>query len=75
MIIRTRKLPATQNDGERMRATADNGASLTIAFPYDATDPNLTVANMLAMAFGDHALPSTPGNHHTYFTTHANTGS
>lgn len=52
MIIKTRKLPATNNDGERMRATmVGNGATLTIPFPYEAEDPGFTVAAMLARAY------------------------
>lgn len=53
MIIKTRKLPATQTEGERMRATADNGATLTIPFPYGLANlisPYRYVANRLAMA-------------------------
>lgn len=53
MLIKTRKLPATNNDGERMRATADNGATLTIPYPYRATtSPNTRVAQALALALG-----------------------
>lgn len=52
MIIKTRKLPATQTDGERMRATAENGATLTIAYPYGALDPGEVVALALARAIG-----------------------
>jgi hypothetical protein len=48
MIIRTRKLPATTRDGERMRATAEKGASLTIPFPYGDVDPSQRVAYALA---------------------------
>lgn len=52
MIIKTRKLPATSTDGERMRATADSGATLTIPFPYGAVDPGEAVATSLARAIG-----------------------
>lgn len=51
MIIKTRKLPATSTEGERMRATADNGAVLTVPFPYYAADPNESVAEALARAY------------------------
>ena len=52
MIIKTRKLPATQTEGERVRANADNGAQLTIPFPYDSADAHRQVAWMLAKAYG-----------------------
>lgn len=52
MIIKTRKLPATQNDSERMRATSSKGHILTVPFPYSATDPDESVANALALALG-----------------------
>jgi hypothetical protein len=50
MIIKTRKLPATQTDGERMRATADTGASLTLPMEYSWNDPSERVAKALARA-------------------------
>jgi hypothetical protein len=50
MIIKTRKLPATSHDGERMRATADTGASLTLPFDYSWNDPHEVVANSLVCA-------------------------
>jgi hypothetical protein len=51
MIIKTRKLPATQHDGERMRATVEGwSATLTIAFPYSSNDPDETVALALMRA-------------------------
>jgi hypothetical protein len=50
MIIKTRKLPATQNDGERMRATASTGAQLTLPFDYSWNDPAEVVANSLVCA-------------------------
>jgi hypothetical protein len=50
MIIKTRKLPATQTDGERMRATADTGATLTLPFNYGWNDPDEVVANSLVCA-------------------------
>ena len=55
MMIKTRKLPATSTDGERMRATADNGATLTIPYPYtleNLISPNRYVAVCLARAMG-----------------------
>lgn len=52
MIIKTRKLPATSHDGERMRATAANGATLTVPFPYGETEPYAWVAGLLARAYG-----------------------
>lgn len=65
MLIKTRKLPATQSEGERMRATADNGATLTIPFPYGAADPHQLVADALVMAYGDtHRAEHATG--HTY---------
>lgn len=50
MIIKTRKLPPTQNDSARMRATSDTGASLTIPYPHGADDPGEHVALALARA-------------------------
>lgn len=50
MIIKTRKLPATTTAGERMRATADNGASLTLPFGYEWESPDEFVAMALAKA-------------------------
>ncbi len=57
MLIKTRKLPATSTDGERMRATAENGATLTVPFPYrdyssGLMSPNTRVAQALALALG-----------------------
>lgn len=50
MIIKTRKLPATSTEGERMRATTDTGYVLTIPYPYSVSDPDDYVARMLAGA-------------------------
>lgn len=53
MNIKTRKLPATTQEGERMRASATNvTATLTIAFPYASNDPHRQAAFMLAKAYG-----------------------
>ncbi len=55
MLIKTRKLPATSTDGERMRATAENGATITIPVRYSDSflySPNRTVAYALALALG-----------------------
>jgi hypothetical protein len=53
MIIKTRKLPATTTEGERMRATSDSGHVLTIPFGVQAhTTPQRDVAMMLAKACG-----------------------
>lgn len=55
MLIKTRKLPATSTQGERMRATAENGATLTIPFKYrtgNLMSPNTRVAQALALALG-----------------------
>lgn len=59
MIIKTRRLPATQQHGEQMRATVpDTGATLTVPFPYgvESTDPARYVASALVRALtdGDH---------------------
>lgn len=51
MIIKTRKLPPTQTEGARMRATADNGATLTLPYPQGAADPHQLVAEALVMAY------------------------
>ena len=50
MIIKTRKLAATSTEGERMRATADTGATLTLPMSYGALDPHANVAQALAVA-------------------------
>jgi hypothetical protein len=52
MIIKTRKLPATSTEGERMRATAANGATLTIPMDHRRVDPHLDVATRLNQAMG-----------------------
>lgn len=52
MIIKTRKLPATSTEGERMRATAANGATLTVPMDYRLSNPNLDVARKLNRAMG-----------------------
>lgn len=55
MLIKTRKLPATSTDGERMRATSENGHTLTIPYPYgleSLISPNRYVAVCLARAMG-----------------------
>lgn len=72
MIIKTRKLPATTNEGERMRATAvDATATLTIAFDYSAIDPGLDVARRLnsAMGWGDTVIQTVDGMNR-YTTVH-----
>lgn len=63
MIIKTRKLPATINEPERMRANAvDLTATLTIAFPYESNDPHQRVALMLARAYGNNHVTQVAGN-------------
>lgn len=52
MIIRTRKLPATNTEGERMRATSDSGVTITIPFPFASPNPAEVVARCLARAIG-----------------------
>jgi hypothetical protein len=52
MRIKVRKLPATSTENERIRATADNGAVLTVPFRYASDTPNADVAGMLARALG-----------------------
>lgn len=69
MIIKTRKLPATQTEGERMRATADNGASLTLPFPYGAADPHKLVADALVMAYNTECHAERVGNGHVFRAT------
>jgi len=64
MIIKTRKLAPTNTQGSRIRATATEcTASLTIAYPYEAVDPHLTVASMLnkAMEWGDTVIQTVDG--------------
>lgn len=68
MIIKTRKLPATQTDGERMRATAVDeygvaGATLTIPYDYTLVDAGLDVARRLnsAMGWGDTVIQTVDG--------------
>jgi hypothetical protein len=51
LVIKTRKLPATSTEGERMRATASNGATLTVPFPYGEREPHVWVAGLLARAY------------------------
>lgn len=69
MIIKTRKLPATSTAGDRMRATAENGASLTIPQDYRRVDPHLDVASRLnsAMGWGDAVIQTVDGRN-TYVT-------
>lgn len=69
MIIKARKLPATSTEGERMRATAENGASLTIPMDYRRVDPQLDVARRLnsAMGWGDDVIQTVDGRN-TYVT-------
>lgn len=55
MIIKARKLPPTQNDSARMRATAENGATLTIPYPHDVEDPYEHVVVALAKALHNNA--------------------
>lgn len=69
MLVKTRKLPPTQTEGARMRATCDAG-TLTIPYPQHAVDPGRVVALMLARAFGfddaEHITGS--GNYRLYHT-------
>ena len=69
MIIKTRKLPATSTEGERMRATAANGAVLTVPVDYRRVDPHLDVARRLnsAMGWGDDVIQTVDGRN-TYCT-------
>lgn len=69
MIIKTRKLAATQTEGERVRATAESGATLTIAMDYRRVDPHLDVARRLnaAMRWGDDVIQTVDGRS-TYVT-------
>ncbi|MFE6222993.1 hypothetical protein [Streptomyces sp. NPDC057854] len=71
MTIKTRKLPATSREGERMRATdADTGAVLTIPYPHDVADPYAHVAQLLANAMGLGEVTSTDAQSaKTTFTT------
>lgn len=50
ITITTRKLPATDTSGERIKATAGTGESLTIPFPYqlDAPEAHESAAKQLA---------------------------
>jgi len=50
VIIKTQKLRPTQTKHGRMRATAENGATLTI--PTPAHNPDHHVALTLARAYG-----------------------
>lgn len=55
MLIKTRKLPATSTAPDRYRATAENGATLTVPARYSdgfLYSPNRTVAYALALALG-----------------------
>lgn len=53
MIIKTRKLPPTQTEPARMRASAQHTtAVLTVSYPHGVTDPHQYVATLLAKAFG-----------------------
>ena len=69
MIIKTRKLPAGASIGVRMRATATNGASLTIPLDYRLVDPHLDVATRLnsTMGWGDDVIQDSDGST-TYVT-------
>lgn len=40
MNVRTRKLPATDTQGARIRAKSDAGKQVTISYPYAAHDPH-----------------------------------
>lgn len=67
MIIKTRKLAATSTEGERIRATAENGATLTLPFPYalaGLVSPYRFVAIRLAKAMGldDYSVEHVTGN-------------
>ena len=64
MMIKARKLPATQTEGERMRATADSGATLTIPFSRKSDDPYRQVAWMLARALGQTDVERTKGQNY-----------
>lgn len=63
MIIKTRRLPATSTAGERMRATAENGATLTYPIDYREVDPDLKAARRLnmAMRWGDDVIQTVDG--------------
>ncbi len=52
LLIKTRKLPATQTHSEQMRASTPGGTTLTIPFPYGSLDPGEHVAQQLARAMG-----------------------
>lgn len=71
MIIRTRKLPATSSDGERMRATdIDRMYTLTIPFKYGVADPHRDVAQRLANAMNaGEVIPDTPAASNRVFVT------
>jgi len=68
LIIKTRKLPATQTHGEQMRASTPGGTTLTIPFPYGSLDPGEHVAQQLARAMGYAPVVERMGGQ-TYRTT------
>jgi len=48
--IKTRYLPATNNTGSRIKATASNGVSLTIAYDYSLNEEPLHAQAALRLA-------------------------
>lgn len=66
MIIKTRKLPPTTTEPARMRATADNGAVLTLPYPFGAADPHKLVADALVMAYNDNFRTERMGDGHAF---------
>lgn len=49
--IRTRKLPATDTQGARIKAwTTDRSHELTMGYPYESNEPHALVALTLALA-------------------------
>lgn len=49
--IRTRKLPATDTQGARIKAwTTDTRQELTMGYPYESTEPHALVALTLALS-------------------------
>lgn len=50
--IRTRKLPATDTQGARIKAwTTDNSHTMTLPYPYESTEPHALVALTLALKY------------------------
>lgn len=50
MLIKTRYLPPTKRHGALIRATGDDGSTLTIPFVRNLRDPHLNVAQALVRA-------------------------